>query len=286
MAKTKTAQEQITMITSSKDLTEQYNVLQSLGEGKFGQVKEVQHKVSKKRFAWKRVCLEKDPLVEVEAQLLRRVKHRNIVTLHQAYTEDGVMHLMLELCKFSMADYIDGKFEQIGSARCYFKPNTYEISMAMQQLLEAVGFLHENQVAHRDIKPENVLMAAGSQWKLADFNLACEFDRSATKPMSEYAGTRPFMAPEVEKRSYTEKCDLYSMGVLFVCLVLGRQYVAINNGVASLLEENTWRERESVQALHFAKGLLAPEKERFDAEGAQKSPWLLNQCGGGCCVIC
>lgn len=39
MAKTKTAQEQITMITSSKDLTEQYNVLQSLGEGKFGQAR-------------------------------------------------------------------------------------------------------------------------------------------------------------------------------------------------------------------------------------------------------
>eukprot|EP00913_Durusdinium_trenchii_P016785 g15775.t1 len=139
-----------------------------------------------------------------------------------------------------MADYIDGKFEQIGSARCYFKPNTYEISMAMQQLLEAVGFLHENQVAHRDIKPENVLMAAGSQWKLADFNLACEFDRSATKPMSEYAGTRPFMAPEVEKRSYTE------LWMYDLCAVVG---------------------------------LLAPEKERFDAEGRVCRPVRGTACG-------
>lgn len=44
-------------------------------------------------------------------------------------------------------------------------------------------------------------------------------------------------------------------------------------------QENTWRERESVQALHFAKGLLAPEKERFDAEGRVCRPVRGTACG-------
>lgn len=42
--------------------------------------------------------------------------------------------------------------------------------------------------------------------------------------MTEYAGTRPYMAPEVKEFEYNEKCDLYSMGVLFIALVHGKTY--------------------------------------------------------------
>ena len=67
-----------------------------------------------------------------------------------------------------------------------------------------------------------MLQSARQQWKLADFNLACEFQPG--EPMTEYAGTRPYMAPEVKEFEYNEKCDLYSMGVLFIALVHGKTY--------------------------------------------------------------
>ena len=42
----------------------------------------------------------------------------------------------------------------------------------------------------------------GARWKLCDFNLACEFVPS--EAMCDYAGTRPYMAPEVVDEHYTE----------------------------------------------------------------------------------
>ena len=74
----------------SKEVEQNYIVLKALGNGKFGQVSELERKVSKKRFAhfaWKQVNLE-DPLSEVEELMLKRVsrvRHQNIVTLHQVF---------------------------------------------------------------------------------------------------------------------------------------------------------------------------------------------------------
>ena len=63
------------MSSVSKEVEENFTVLRALGNGKFGQVRDVEHKVTKKLFAWKQLNLEEDPLSEVEAQMLRRVNH-------------------------------------------------------------------------------------------------------------------------------------------------------------------------------------------------------------------
>ena len=57
------------------------------------------------------------------------------------------------------------------------------------------------------------MKSAGTQWKLADFNLATTFDPN--EYMAEHVGTTPFKAPEVEDMKYTEKCDIYSNWGLF-----------------------------------------------------------------------
>ena len=56
--------------------------------------------VSKKHYAWKQVNLEKDPESAVEAEMLKQLKHRNIICLHAAYLEGGVLVLLCWLCLF------------------------------------------------------------------------------------------------------------------------------------------------------------------------------------------
>lgn len=57
-----------------------------------------------------------------------------------------------------------------------------------------------------EILSESEVLKSSKGWKLADFNLACSFRPS--EPMTEYAGSRPYVAPEVKQRHYSEKCDL------------------------------------------------------------------------------
>ncbi|CAK9109978.1 unnamed protein product [Durusdinium trenchii] len=77
---------------------EGYTVLRPLGRGKFSQVSEVQHKGSSKRFAWKHVQREQNPLCEVEVELLRRMQHEHIIGIYDVYSSFGVLDIMLELC--------------------------------------------------------------------------------------------------------------------------------------------------------------------------------------------
>ncbi|CAK9096622.1 Serine/threonine-protein kinase PEPKR2 (Protein PHOSPHOENOLPYRUVATE CARBOXYLASE-RELATED KINASE 2) [Durusdinium trenchii] len=278
--------------SAALNVADKYTVIRGLGRGKFGQVSEVQHKVTKERFAWKQVLLDQSAWQDIEVRLLSRMKHKNIVRLYDVFQEQGIMDMMLELCtKGSMTEYMADKVEKLGGMKCYLKPSTWEIWNALQQLLSAVSFLHENQVAHRDIKPDNVLQSRGHQWKLADFNLACEIPQGFA--MSGRAGTRPFMAPEVDQGNlYTEKCDLYSTGVLFVGLVCGAYYVQPGENptpkmlqdAEKLLDKKTWKQEESIPALELAKHMLAPECDRCDAEEALNSPWML-QPMAPCCVI-
>lgn len=113
--------------------------------------------------------------------------------------------------------------------------------------------------------------------------------------MSEKVGSRPYVAPEVAQREYTEKCDIYSMGVLFIALVRGGEYVRPSSledvkgkeAAQELLNETTWTQRLGYGALVLAKHMIALEDARCDSEEALNNPWLTQSLGAarGCCII-
>ncbi|CAL1143353.1 unnamed protein product [Cladocopium goreaui] len=286
------ARRSVCCTTSSPEIIQNYAVIRALGAGKYGQVKEVQHKGSKQRFAWKQVLSDSSPESEPEVQLLRNLRHQNIIQIHEVYSAPGVVDMVLELCtEGSMKRYMRSRVEKCDGASIYCPPGRHEIARSLFQLLSAVSFLHQNE--------DNVLLS-GRTWKLADFNLACNFGSRTRKVMRSKAGTRPFMAPEVlEKgRSYTEKCDIYSLGVLFIALRTGQHYwhpesCEDEQGAEvarSLLTEERWQGMGR-GALPFAVEMISPEADRCDAEEALAKPWLVQQLGGplvgevSCCSI-
>lgn len=76
-------------------------------------------------------------------------------------------------------------------------------------------------VVHRDLKPENLLLDKGAEPKVTiiDFGTSEVFD--PTQKMNKKFGTPYYIAPEVLKKSYDEKCDLWSIGVITYILLCG-----------------------------------------------------------------
>lgn len=68
-------------------------------------------------------------------------------------------------------------------------------------------------IIHRDIKPENIFVSRFGEFKLGDFGIARELDRSMSGLSKK--GTFSYMAPEMYKgEEYDARVDIYSLGIV------------------------------------------------------------------------
>merc|ERR1712194_543502 len=95
--------------------------------------------------------------------------------------------------------------------------------MGVAEMLSAVSFLHTRHICHRDLKLENWVLESGkdvwSPLKLIDFGLSTHYNPGHR--FSRVVGSSYYVAPEVLKKSYTEACDLWSLGVIVYMLLSG-----------------------------------------------------------------
>ena len=102
----------------------------------------------------------------------------------------------------------------------------------MKHISSAIAFLHRNNVIHRDLKPDNILMSRNNRFgrvtaKIGDFGTAkITADSGYEGSLYNYymdtsrAGTLFFIAPEVLDGRYTERADVFSMGVVFASILI------------------------------------------------------------------
>ena len=94
----------------------------------------------------------------------------------------------------------------------------------IRQLLSAVTYCHSRGVVHRDLKPENILIDSITKTgkiniKIIDFGSALFIPPDAK--ITELLGTPYYIAPEVLKGNYNEKCDVWSIGIILFILLSG-----------------------------------------------------------------
>ncbi|XP_047525956.1 mitogen-activated protein kinase kinase kinase 7 [Pieris napi] len=187
-----------------------YNEIQELqvvGKGAFGvvwkglwrntfvAVKHINSEAEKRQFA-------------IEVRQLSRVSHPNIVQLYGACTQGAHVCLVMEYAE-------GGSLYNVLHVRPKPKYTAAHAMSWARQCSEGVAYLHAMKpkpLIHRDLKPPNLLLVAGGKkLKICDFGTAAD---KATY-MTNNQGSAAWMAPEVfEGSSYTEKCDVFSWGII------------------------------------------------------------------------
>ena len=214
-------------------------VLQHLGSGAFGDVYKVKDKASFTVYALKDIlCTDASDIDNVigEAATLYQLSHENVIAIEGAdqYASNDGVHMLI------LTEYCDGGNLNERLRRGSSADQNY---LWMTQMADALSYLHDKEVVHRDLKPDNVLLTADEEVKLADFGLAREFTALKTMYqraeddswlsyytqyyMGTYCGTPYWMAPEVFACHYTEKADVFSLGVIFFA-ILERTYITLN----------------------------------------------------------
>jgi len=218
-------------------LADKYRIDRLLGEGGFGVVYAGHHLLLGQPIALK--CMkpssgnvaEQQRVTDLflrEARVLFSLTHPNIVRMYDVGTlpmsaplpngawASSVPYVVLEL--------IDGRSlqDEIGQRRARGGPHfgAAELSSLFRQILEGVGFAHENGVVHRDLKPSNVmLVGSGSSWviKVVDFGIARVAASAETTTGAPF--TPLYAAPEqwdASLGSVGPATDLFAVGLMFV----------------------------------------------------------------------
>ena len=136
-----------------------YIDLGTLGKGHFSHVKETEHQETGERFAAK--ILDKtmadndiEDLVR-EFQMLRALRHPNIIWLYAAYETSRKLYLVTELSTGGEL------MKRLGSDNSVYSED--DVRRHVLTILKAVEYMHSKQCAHRDLKPENVSSSAEAE---------------------------------------------------------------------------------------------------------------------------
>ena len=196
-----------------------YESLKFLGEGSFAKVYLVKNKSTGAIRAMKEIRREQDEDTEIniinEINILMKLDHPNIVKIFEFYVSERAYYLITEYCPGgSLFDFIDknhGPFSEI------------QASYIMHQLFSVVNYCHKMKIIHRDLKPENILINKNDNGfvtiKVCDFGTSLKFKKGDVQ--DEVVGSIYYIAPEVLKKNYNAKCDIWSCGVIMYILLTG-----------------------------------------------------------------
>ena len=205
----------MSFISYEESLQQSYNILSKIGEGGTSHVKLVSCKFTGIQRAVKSIAIPnpkqlKKVLQEIE--ILKIVDYPTIIRSIESYRDENNIHIVSELYTGkSLYDILkEGGGIPVANACKYMK----YIGMGIR-------YLHNLGIMHRDIKPENIIFETGdtgSLLKIIDFGSAKFLKKKLFK---KKCGTIIYMSPQVIDGNYSEKCDVWSAGIIFYIMIAG-----------------------------------------------------------------
>jgi len=268
------------------DVRVKYHVNQKeLGHGHYGVVRKCMDRETNQWYAVKSIRKAKVKKIEVlkrEIEILKEVKHPNIIELVDVFEDAKYLHLVTELC--TGGELFDRIIAKSSSPEGHY--SEHDAASIIKAILDAIAYCHSKEIVHRDLKPENFLFLTESEEspiKIIDFGLSRHKDANDAV-MKTKVGTPYYVAPEVLRREYTEACDIWSIGVITYILLCGYppfygdSDAEIFNSVRIGQFDFPSPEWDDISdsAKAFVTFLLQqPAELRPTASGAMDHPWII-----------
>lgn len=148
---------------------------EELGRGRYGVVRKCMDRETKEWYAIKSIRKAKVSKIEVlkrEIQILKEVKHPNIIELIDVFEDSKYLHLVTELC--TGGELFDRIIAKKQSAEGQF--SEHDAACLVNDILDAIAYCHDVKgIVHRDLKPENFLFLTSAEdapIKIIDFGLS------------------------------------------------------------------------------------------------------------------
>lgn len=257
-----------------------YEIRRLLGFGGFAKVYEAVNVITEQSVAVKVLSRRKivkagfAAHIEREIAIMRRMRHPNIVTLHEVLATRTKIFFVMEFASGGelFQKIATGRFSEDLSRR-YF-----------HQLISAVQYCHSLGVFHRDLKIDNLLLDEDLNLKVSDFGLSATLDEIRPDgSLHTLCGTPAYLAPEIlAKRGYDgSKIDVWSCGVVLFVLAVG--YLPFNDSNVTNMFRKIQRGQFRIpnwispDLKFFLRRLLDPNPNtRISIHEILEDPWFKN----------
>ncbi|XP_042199916.1 serine/threonine-protein kinase Chk1 [Callorhinchus milii] len=262
---------------------EDWDLVQTLGEGAYGEVQLAVNRRTEEAVAVKKVdttrALDCPENIKKEICINKMLTHKNIVRFYGYRREGTIQYLFLEYC--SGGELFDRIEPDVGMSEV-------DAQRFFQQLIGGVEYLHSLGITHRDIKPENLLLDERDNLKISDFGLATVFrHNNRERLLNKMCGTLPYVAPELLKRKefHAEPVDVWSCGIVLTAMLAGE--LPWDQATDNCQEYCDWKEKklyltpwkkiDPIPLTLLNKILVESTKSRATISSIKKEKWFSKQ---------
>ena len=190
-----------------------YRIIKRLGSGGFGSVYLASDTWIKRQVALKIPHNQSQELEKMlhEPRLQASLSHPNIVQIYSVEKKEGIFFIVSEYISGPSLDQLIKDSEGLAWEKA--------VSIIFQ-VCDAVKFAHDHQIIHRDIRPANVLLTEENMVKMTDFGTSRYLNPESIAVTR--VGCPPYMAPEHFEGKAVFQSDIYSIGMMFYEMIMGK----------------------------------------------------------------